>query len=172
MQNSTDRAMNVPTPLKAINTTGGGGAGVWVIDWYGVDWELHKAPAADLSVLVIPILTILNPQEGKGARLVSVCLHWVNTVADLTSLGMAIYKTILPPTWGAIARTGIAFTYDTGNDTAAERRSQRVSRITATLDIPAYPASNESWYVELAITAALNSVISIYGFVANYVIRD
>jgi len=168
MSNSTDRAMNVKTPLRCVATMNG----TWVIAWGGAIWTLQKTPAADTTYLQMPIFTILNPQAGKGARLVSVDCHFVNTVADLTSLTAYFYKAVLPPTWGALARTGIAFTYDTGNDTAAERRSQRVSRLTATLDIPAYPASNEDWHFELEIISPANSEFQLYGFVANYVIRD
>ena len=168
MQNSTDRAMNVKTPLGCVVNIGG----VWTIAWSGAAWVLQKTPAAETCYIEIPILTILNPQEGKGARLVSVDCHHVNTVADLTSLGVSVIRTVLPPTAGVLARFVMPFTYDTGNDTAAERRSQRVSRITATLDTPAYVASNEDWLMEVAIVSPANSEFQLYGFVANYVIRD
>ena len=168
MQNSTDRAMNVKTPLGCVVVLGG----TWTIAWSGAAFVLQKTPAADTSYLQMPIFTILNPQAGKGARLVSVDCHFVNTVADLTSLTAYFYKAVLPPTWGVLARSTVAFTYDTGNDTAAERRSQRVSRLTATLDIPAYPVSNEDWHFELEIISPANSEFQLYGFVANYLTRD
>jgi hypothetical protein len=93
-------------------------------------------------------------------------------VADLTSLSVEFWRLVLPPTGGTLVFYNVAFTYDTGNDTAAERRSQRVTRLTATLDTPAYPASNEDWILQMNIVSPANSEFQLYGFVANYVIRD
>jgi hypothetical protein len=146
--------------------------GAWVVSFGGVLWSLYHTPADETCYIQIPLITLLNPQAGKGARLISVDVHWDEVVAELDSLTPTLIQSILPVQDGVADVNSIAFDYDAGNNTAAERRDVRVHKMTMTLNDPAYPASSDDWYVELAIDFKINSAFYLIGAQANYVIRD
>ena len=168
MPNSTDRAMNVRTPLGCCRPFGG----VWGIQIYSDAWGLYHVPAAETCYVSMPLITVLNPQAGKGARLESVDVYWYLAAQDLVNLTAFLVQLVLPEQDGLPVRNYIGFSYDSGNDTAAERRLVKVHKMTLTLDHPAYPVSNDEWYVQFWIEFAATTDFAVYGMVGNYVIRD
>lgn len=132
-----------------------------------------KASLGDNTATIsIPISAPQNSVALAGFKVVSIDI-WVDiTGAAVTALDALIYKATLPADSAAFgAPTSLAFTYDTGNDTAAERDDLDEHKITLTLTTPIWLDNDDLLSVEFIIDGATSSVVQFHGARVNGTLR-
>ena len=133
-----------------------------------------KSAADQTSTINIPITLFQNSVAQKGSYLRSVDIWWNTTVAALDAAGATatINRFVLPANGAAFpAAVTHAFTYDTGNDTAAETDDLDEHKMTLTLTTPIWLDDDDLVTVALTMDAAAASVIAIHGARANFTLR-
>ena len=133
-----------------------------------------KSAADQTSVINIPITLLQNSVAQKGSYLRSIDIWWNTTVAALDAAGATavINRFVLPANGAAFpAAVTHAFTYDTGNDTAAETDDLDEHKLTLTLTTPIWLDDDDLVTVALTMDAAATSVIAIHGARANFTLR-
>jgi hypothetical protein len=147
-------------------------AGTWTPTLNANTWGDVRTAAGASFTLLIPIPLPSNDSALKGSLLKSIDVFWKNATADLTAFTVALNKQTLPANAAALSGAEVTtVTLDTGNDTAAERYTQADHSMKITLDTPAWIDDGESYFVALAITAAANSVFTLWGARANFTER-
>jgi len=133
-----------------------------------------KSAADQTSTINIPITLLQNSVAQKGSYLRSIDIWWNTTVAALDAAGATavINRFVLPANGAAFpAAVTHAFTYDTGNDTAAETDDLDEHKMTLTLTTPVWLDDDDLVTVALTMDAAATSVIAIHGARANFTLR-
>lgn len=136
---------------------------------------VKKASLGDNTATVtIPIsaFALQNSVAQKGSYLKSIDIWWEVTGAALDALAATIYKATLPADTASVsAPSSQTFTYDTGHDTAAERKTQDQHKMTLTLSTPVWLDDDDLVTVQLSIDGAASSVVELLGARANYTVR-
>ena len=133
-----------------------------------------KGAADETGVINIPICLPQNSVANKGSYLKSVDLWWETLTAALDAAGAvaAINKFTLPADTAAFgALSAQTFTYDAGNDTAAETDNLDQHKMTLTLTTPIWLDDDDLVLVKLTMDAATTSAITFFGARANYTLR-
>jgi hypothetical protein len=132
----------------------------------------HKAAADETAVVTIPILLPSNSGSYKGVLLTSIDVYWEVVTAALDAIDALVYKVVAPTNGAAIAApTSVAFSYDAGHDTAAERLTLEQHTMALTLTTPAWIDDGDVYQVELTVDAALTSIFELIGARANFTLR-
>lgn len=127
---------------------------------------------ANTATVTIPILLPQNSKALKGSYLKSIDIWWEVTGAALDALDAVLYKATLPANGAAVAApTSLAFSYDTGHDTAAERLTLDQHKMTLTPTTPFWVDDDDLVTVELTVDGATNSVVELLAARANYTAR-
>ena len=129
--------------------------------------------AADASTTItVPITIPQNSASYKGSKLVSIDCWFEILTAAVDALDALIYKATLPADEAAFgAPTSLAFSYDTGHDTAAERDDLDQHKMTLTLTTPIWLDDDDLVTLEIIIDAAATSAITFFGARANFTLR-
>jgi hypothetical protein len=131
-----------------------------------------KAATDQIGVVTIPICPPQNASGLKGSFLKTIDIWWNCTVAAMDAVTALIHQIILPADTTAFpAVVALAFTYDTGHDTAAERLTLAQHKMTLTLTIPIFLDDDDLIQVQLSADAAATSVFAFHGARANYTLR-
>jgi len=111
-------------------------SGTWTMTVGAVanTYMTRRTAAAATSITRIPIVVPQNSVAQKGSYLKSIDIWFEYSTAAPTTLDALIWKNVLPADTAAIAAaTAIAFSYDTGHDTAGERDNVDQHKMTLTL---------------------------------------
>lgn len=131
-----------------------------------------KTAADNTGVVTIPICPPQNSKALKGSYLKSIDIWWNTTTAALDALSALIHQIILPANGDAMpAVVSLAFSYDTGHDTGAERLTLDEHKMTLTLTTPIWLDDDDEILVQLTADAALTSVFAFHGARANFTAR-
>lgn len=132
-----------------------------------------KASLGDNTATIsIPVTPIQNSVANKGAYLTSIDVWFDITGAAVTALDALIYRATLPADTASIsAPTSLAFSYDTGHDTAAERDNLDQHKMTLTLTTAIWLDNDDLVSVEIIIDGATSSVVQFHGARANFTLR-
>jgi len=157
------------SPKEFLNSAGtwtakeGSAADCWVLE--------RTAAHADWNTM-IPILLPQNSASGKGSKLVSIDVWYKILTEALNSVTATLYK-VTKTVHGTMpaAGTSVAFSYDTGHDTAAERFDVDEHLMTVTLDTPVWLDHDDIYFLELACSAEINGVFQFLGAKVNYTFR-
>lgn len=132
----------------------------------------RRTAAAATSITRIPVIAPQNSVAQKGSYLKSIDIWFEYTTAAPTSLDALIWKNVLPANTAAIAAaTAVAFSYDTGHDTAGERDNVDQHKMTLTLTTPVWLDDDDLIFVELTSVNAATTVLDFYGARANCTLR-
>jgi len=136
----------------------------------------EKAAADNTGVVYIPISAALwsNAVALKGAYIKSIDMYYAVTTAALDAAGAIanIDRFVLPANGAAFpALVAHTFTYDTGNDTAAESDDLDEHTMTLTLTTPIWLDNDDLLQVRLTLDAATTSVVRFHGARINATVR-
>lgn len=153
-------------------------AGTWTDAVASNVWCKTRAAADAAFTVMIPVVIPSNSIALQGAKLVSIDIMYEITTGacdDVTSF--KLYK----DSFSASAASGsgtintaaevTAVTWDTGHDTAAERKAIDQHRAVVTLTTPAWIDNDEGYHLELIFDAAANSVVNMFGAIANFTFK-
>lgn len=150
-------------------------AGTWTNAAASNIWYTRRTAAASTAVLKIPLSTIVqNSSAGKGSLLKSVDIWYELSTAAASGITPVIQKQSLPADAAAYgAPSALAFSYDSGHDSAAKRLALQKHRMTLTLTTPVYLADGDDVYVELTVdcSSAGTAVFDYHGCRANISMR-
>lgn len=138
---------------------------------------VKQCNAADqTSVIYIPISSAVwsNSVALKGSLVKSIDIYFAVTTAALDAAGaVALIDRFVLPANGAAFPTLVAhaFTYDTGNDTAAESDDLDEHTMTLTITTPFWLDNDDLAQVRLMLDAAATSVIRFHGARVNCTVR-
>jgi hypothetical protein len=133
---------------------------------------MSRAQADASTTITIPVDVPMNDGPEKGAYLVSVDVYWECLTAANDAVDALIHKVTLPLNTVAIgAPESLAFSYDTGHDTAGERLTLDQHSMTLTLTTPLWVEDDVVVQVQIIINAAATSDITLFGARANYTYR-
>jgi len=135
-----------------------------------------KAAADETAVIYIPVSAAVpsNSSALKGSYITSIDIYWATTTAALDAAGATatIDRFVLPVNGAAFpALVAHTFTYDTGNDTAAETDDLDEHSMTLTITTPFWLDNDDVVQVRLTMDAAPTSVIKFHGARVNYTLR-
>lgn len=131
-----------------------------------------KTAADNTGVVTIPCLVPMNDGPDKGAYITSIDVYWECITAANDAVTALIHKVTLPANLAPIgAPEALAFSYDTGNDTAPERLTLDQHTMTLTLTTPVWVEDDVLIQVQLTMDAALTSVDDVIGARVNYTLR-
>ncbi|MCL4562307.1 MAG: hypothetical protein M1281_17055 [Chloroflexi bacterium] len=135
-------------------------------------WSKNKAPAAETSIIRVPVTAPQNGSPYKGSLVKSIDIWWSNGTADLTSLTPVIQKLTAPLYDVApAAPTSLAFTYDSDHDTAAKRVTQKNHKMTLTLSSPVWLDDDDILFIELTVVAPATAAYKQKDARVNYTLR-
>jgi len=133
---------------------------------------ISKAAADNTAVVTIPIDVPMNDGPDKGSQLISIDCYWEVLTAAMDAVTALIHKVTLPADTVAIGTVeSLAFTYDTGHDTAPERLTLEQHSMTLTLTTPLWVEDDWVIQVQLTMDAALTSALTMFGARANFTSR-
>ena len=128
----------------------------------------HVAATDEVSVVNIPILLPSNSSALKGAYLKSIEIDFEILVAACDFVDAVVNK-VTRGADGAVATVdALAFSYDTGHDTAAERDDLDQHLMTLTLTTPIWLDNDVYVLVELTFDKAASTTLDLLGAVANF----
>lgn len=132
-----------------------------------------RRTAGDATFTVkIPLGLPQSAAPGKGAWLMAVEVFYKVATAALDGLSAGLYANTLPGDGTAFAAAqALAFTYDSGHDTPAERVDMDEHRMTLTLAEPLLLEAGKLAHLELAGDGSAMSVFELYGAQARYTLR-
>ena len=131
-----------------------------------------KAAADNTGVVSIPITIPQNSVALQGAKLVSIDVWWECLTAAMDAVTAVINKMVLPADTAAFAAaSALAFSYDTGHDTAAERLTLEQHKMTLTLTTPIFLDDDDLIILQMTMDAAATSALTFFGARANYTLR-
>lgn len=133
---------------------------------------LKKTAGAQTSVVTVPIEIPQNDGPDKGAYLVSVDVYYSLLSAAATTVDALIHKASLPVNGAAFgAPESLAFSYDAGSDTAAERNTQDEHVMILTLTTPVWVEDDGVIQVQITFVCGGVVVVDWCGARANYTYR-
>ena len=131
-----------------------------------------KAAADNTGVVSIPITIPQNSIALQGSKLVSIDVWWECLTAAMDAVTAAINKMVLPADTAAFAAAVVvAFAYDVGHDTAAERLTLEQHKMTLTPTTPVFLDDDDLIIVQLSMDAAATSAVTFFGARANFTLR-
>jgi hypothetical protein len=135
-----------------------------------------KAAADETGVVYIPVSAAVpsNSVPLKGFYFQSIDMYYAVTTAALDAAGAIanIDRFVLPANNAAFpALVAHTFTYDTGNDTAAESDDLDEHTMTLTLTTPIWLDNDDLVQVRLTLDAATTSVVKFHGARVNGTLR-
>jgi len=135
-----------------------------------------KAAADETGVIYIPVSAAVpsNSSNGKGFYFQTIDIYFAITTAALDAAGAIanIDRFVLPANGAAFpALVAHTFTYDTGNDTAAESDDLDEHTMTLTLATPVWLDNDDLMQVRVTLDAATTSVIKFHGARVNGTLR-
>lgn len=102
----------------------------------------------------------------RGAMLNSVTIHYKVATADCADLQVGLATQVFGES--ANTATAITFTYDTSNDTTAERKAQGNHTMVCTVTSPAVISTDKQFFVfEIQLDTLNTSVVTINGITAD-----
>ena len=131
----------------------------------------RRTAAAATSITRIPLNRIMNSVTRKGFYLTSVDIWFEYTTTAPTSLDALIWKNTLGADTAVHVAAAVAFSYDTGHDTAGERDNVDQHKMTLSLTTPVWIDNDELFFVELTSVNAAGTVLDFYGAHANGTLR-
>jgi len=137
-------------------------------------WCVERTANNSTWNTMIPIKIPQNGSAGKGSKLVSVDVGYLITAAGgaVDVLDALIYKVTKQADGAALAvGVSVAFSYDTGHDTAPERVDADEHWMTLTLTTPVWLDDDDIWFVEIAGDGSAGSVFELLGMRINYTLR-
>ena len=156
-----------PSRLHAVTGTWADAAGA-----VGNTIVRKKTANAETSVVTVPIELPMNNGPEKGAYLVSIDVYYALLSAVATTVDALIHRLTLPADAAAIGTAeSLAFSYDTGSDTAGERNSQDEHVMTLTLTTPVWVEDDHVIQVQLSFVCGGAVVVDFTGVRANYTYR-
>jgi len=134
----------------------------------------EKTAADNTGVVYIPVSAAVpgNSVANKGSYFKSLEIFWATTTAALDAAGATVLvdRFVLPANGAAFpALVAHAFTYDAGNDTAAETDDLDEHHMTVTT--PFWVDDDDLVQVRLTLDSAATSVIRFHGARVNYTLR-
>lgn len=135
-----------------------------------------KGAADETGVIYIPVSAAIpsNAAALKGSLFKSIDIYFAITTAALDAAGAtALIDRFVLPINGAAFPTLVAhtFTYDAGNDTAAESDDLDEHCMTLTVTTPFWLDNDDLVQVRLTLDAATTSVVKFHGARVNYTLR-
>ena len=130
-----------------------------------------KAAADNTATVTIPILVPSCSITSTGSKLVSVEVDYEVQTAAMDAVSAAINKVTRGANGADAVVASVAFSYDTGHDTAGERIAVDEHRMTLTITTPTWLDNDDYYLVQLTMDAAATSVLHILGAVANFTLR-
>lgn len=132
----------------------------------------NKAAGDVTAIITIPIIIPSNSASYKGARLKSIDVYFEALTTAPTTLDALVHRVTLPANGAAIGTVeSLAFSYDTGHDTAGERDNVDQHTMTLTLTTPIWIDDDEVIQVQLTLDAAAGGTFHLLGARANYDLR-
>jgi len=132
----------------------------------------RRTAAAATSITRIPLNVLMSSVGLKGCYLRSVDIWFEYLTAAPTSMDALIWKNVLPADTAAIAAaSAVAFSYDTGHDTAGERDNVDQHKMTLTLTTPVWLDDDDLIFVEITSVNAATTLLDFYGARANVTLR-
>lgn len=148
----TASAFVIPISLMEFVT------GTWAAAVDSNVWTMDKSASDETATVYIPIQVPSNDDLNKGFYLESVEIHFEVETASLDALSAAIKKASMPADGSAISPSSVTTTYDSGHDTAAERKDVDHHQMTLTLSTPEWIDGDEMFWIEISVDAAMTSV--------------
>jgi hypothetical protein len=164
---ATNTQMSAMTPLEAIKAT----VGTWAVAVSANIWTLDHTNAADTSVLHIPVRIPGNAAYNAGGILTSLDFFWNNASLDIVDILPTVYTVNYPAQAGTITVTSQTFTYDSGHDTTAKRKTQAQHKMTITLTPGVQIRGDQELIISLSVQTGATSVFKLQGVKANYTLR-
>jgi hypothetical protein len=131
-----------------------------------------KAASDETATVTIPIVVPSNDSPSKGSKLVSIDVYFEILTAACDAVDALVHRVTLPADGAAIGTVEeLAFSYDTGHDTAAERYDVDQHTMTLTLTAPVWVEDDQVIPVELTVNAAATTVFDFIGARANFTTR-
>lgn len=128
--------------------------------------------AADAAFnLFVPILIPSNDVALKGARLLSIDMHYKVATGALDGFATVELEKMSITAAGVVSGAAVAVTLDGGHDTAAKRLAAGDHFMTVALDAPVWVDKDEVFWLYLACDAAANNVFTLWGAKANFTLR-
>ena len=131
----------------------------------------RRTAAAATSITVIPLNPLMDSVASHGFYLTSIDLWFEYTTAAPTSLDALIWKNTLGIDTAVHVAAAVAFSYDTGHDTAAEGENVDQHKMTLTLTTPVWIDNDELFFVELTSVNAATTLLDFYGARVNGTLR-
>jgi len=130
---------------------------------------MHKAAAAETTVVTIPIEIPSNSVALQGSKLASIEVDYEILVADCTSVTATLNKV----TRGAdTAVAVVAAVTQTQTPAAANAKVTDQHKLIVTLTTPAFIANTEYYLLQLSFVCPATTQLDILGAVANFTARD
>jgi len=142
------------TPTLAANTMG----------------DVRTAADAAFNIFV-PILIPSNDDAYKGAKLLSVDLHYKVATAAMDSVTTVELEKMSISAAGVVSGAAVTGTVDAANDTDAERLAVGDHFLTFTITTPAWVDKDEVYWLYVTFDAAAGSVFTLWGAKANFQLR-
>ena len=154
------------TPNQIIKS-----AGTWT-STFANNTMADVRTAADANFnLFIPILIPSNDVALKGAKLLSIDVHYKVATGALDGFATVELEKMSITAAGVVSGAAVAVTVDAGHDTAAERLAVGDHFMTVALDAPVWIDKDEVFWLYMACDAAANSVFTLWGAKANFTLR-
>lgn len=135
-------------------------------------YMIRRSDSAATSITRIPIVVPQNSVAQKGSYLKSIDIWFEYLTAAPTSMDCLIWKNVLPADTAAIAAaSAVAFSYDTGHDTAGERDNVDQHKMTLTLTTPVWLDDDDLFFVEFTSVNAATTKLDFYGARVNVTLR-
>lgn len=150
----------------------GHSAGTWTPTVASNVWYNRRTAADAAATSYIPLCDV--PQRDgakKGAKLLSVDVHFRIVTAALDAMEAHLYKATFGADGALLTVAEVTTTYDTGHDAAAERIDVDEHKMTLTPSTPAYLEENEMLFVEVVYDGSATGVIDEFYSVGNWTLR-
>ena len=149
-------------------------SGTWTMTVGAVanTYMTRRTAAAATSITRIPVNVLMSSVGLKGAYLKSIDIWMEYLTAAPTSMDALIWKNVLPADTAAFAAaSAVAFSYDTGHDTAGERDNVDQHKMTLTLTTPVWIDDDDLIFVEITSVNAATTLLDFYGARVNVTLR-
>jgi len=133
-----------------------------------------RTAAAAANTIFIPLEVQGNSAYREGSMIFSVDIWYTIGTADLTDFATVTLEQVTLP-GDAVAVTGAnntGITLDATHNTAALRKAQGQHKMTVTITTPIWVPKTTAYYIQLIISAAASSVLTLYGAQINFVERN
>ena len=130
---------------------------------------LHRAAAAQTSVIYIPVTLPSNSSATKGAYLKSIEVDYENLLAAATSVTFGLNKVTRGANGAVATVSAVTVTQDLTANSGAETQDQH--KCTVTLTTPEWIDNDVYYILTMTIVAGGTVTNDVLGAVANYTLR-